>query len=159
MKKIAFLIILILVLATSIVKNSTKEIEDKIFVLKENIRPLKTELGEALLEYNFLSSPEKLTQYQNQYFEKDLIKINITQIKELRENNDQIVTNSLIKDKNGLINLSSNISFSISFMLFISFTCMTLIPVSANRFSISLSTSPYCKLINLTFLEYKLVAR
>ena len=82
MKKIAFLIILILVLATSIVKNSTKEIEDKIFVLKENIRPLETELGEALLEYNFLTSPEKLTQYQNQYFEKDLIKIDITQIKE-----------------------------------------------------------------------------
>ena len=101
MKKIAFLIILILVLATSIVKNSTKEIEDKIFVLKENIRPLKTELDEALLEYNFLSSPEKLTQYQNQYFEKDLIKIDITQIKELRENNDQIVINNLIKDKNG----------------------------------------------------------
>ena len=101
MKKIAFLIILILVLATSIVKNSTKEIEDKIFVLKENIRPLKTELGEALLEYNFLTYTEKLTQYQNQYFEKDLIKIDITQIKELRENNDQIVTNSLIKDKNG----------------------------------------------------------
>ena len=100
MKKIAFLIILILVLATSIVKNSTKEIEDKIFVLKENISPLKTELGEALLEYNFLSSPEKLTQYQNQYFEKDLIKINITQIKELRENDDQIITNSLIKGKN-----------------------------------------------------------
>ena len=65
MKKIAFLIILILVLATSIVKNSTKEIEDKIFVLKENIRPLETELGEALLEYNFLTSPEKLTQYQS----------------------------------------------------------------------------------------------
>mgnify|MGYP000188450856 FL=1 len=100
MKKIAFLIILILVLATSIVKNSTKEIEDKIFVLKENIRHLKTELSEALLEYNFLTSPEKLTQYQNQYFEKDLIKINITQIKELRENDDQIITNSLIKDKN-----------------------------------------------------------
>ena len=101
MKKIAFLIILLLVLATSIVKNSTKEIEDKIFVLKENIRPLKTELSEALLEYNFLTSPEKLTQYQNQYFEKDLIKIDITQIKELRENNDQIVTNNLIKEKNG----------------------------------------------------------
>ena len=101
MKKIAFLIILILVLATSIVKNSTKEIEDKIFVLKENIRPLETELGETLLEYNFLTSPEKLTQYQNQYFEKDLIKIDITQIKELRENNDQIVTNNLIKEKNG----------------------------------------------------------
>ena len=99
MKKIAFLIILILVLATSIVKNSTKEIEDKIFVLKENIRPLETEIGEALLEYNFLTSPEKLIQYQNQYFEKDLIKIDITQIKELRENDDQIVINSLIEHK------------------------------------------------------------
>ena len=96
MKKIAFLIILILVLATSIVKNSTKEIEDKIFVLKENIRPLKTELGEALLEYNFLTSPEKLTQYQNQYFEKDLIKIEIMNIKEIIENNETLEINDLI---------------------------------------------------------------
>ena len=71
-----------------IVKNSTKEIEDKIFMVNENIRPLKSELGDVLLEYNYLSSPDKLTQYQTQYFEKNLIKIDIMKIKKITEENN-----------------------------------------------------------------------
>ena len=47
----------------------------------ENIRSLKAEFGDVMLEYNYLSSPEKLTQYQSQYFEDKLIKIDITKIK------------------------------------------------------------------------------
>ena len=90
MKKAVFTIVFVLILATSLVKNSTKEIEDKIFMVKENIRPLKSELGDMLLEYNYLSSPDKLTQYQAQYFEKNLIKIDITKIKKLVKINDQI---------------------------------------------------------------------
>ena len=90
MKKVVFAIIFSLILATSLVKNSTKEIEDKIFMVNENIRPLKSELGDVLLEYNYLSSPDKLTQYQTQYFEKNLIKIDITQIKKLTEKNNHI---------------------------------------------------------------------
>ena len=101
MKQLVVAVIFVLILITSLIKTSTKEIEDQIFIVKENIRPLKSELEDVLLEFNYLSSPEKLVQYQTQYFEKDLIKIDITQIKELRENNDQIVTNNLIKDKNG----------------------------------------------------------
>ena len=100
MKKIVFVIIFILILATSIVKNSTKGIEDEIFAVNENIRPLKTELSDTLLEYNFLSSPGKLTQYQNQYFEKDLMKIDITKIKEITESNNLILINNLVKNKN-----------------------------------------------------------
>jgi hypothetical protein len=99
MKKITFVIIFILILATSIVKNSTKEIEDKIFVINENIRPLKSELGDVLLEYNFLSSPGKLTEYQNQYFEKDLIKIDIKKIKKITENNDLIKISDLMNNE------------------------------------------------------------
>ena len=90
MKKIIFVIIFILILFTSFVKNSTKEIEDKIFMVNENIRPLKSELGDVLLEYNYLSSPDKLIQYQTQYFEKDLIKIDITKIKKLIKKNNHI---------------------------------------------------------------------
>ena len=97
MKKTVFVTIFILILATSLVKNSTKELEDKIFMIKENIRPLKSELGDVLLEYNYLSSPDKLTQYQTQYFEKNLIKIDITKIKKLTENNNQIKVDDLIK--------------------------------------------------------------
>jgi hypothetical protein len=97
MKKAAFTIVFILILATSLVKNSTKEIEDKIFIVKENIRPLKSELGDLLLEYSYLSSPDKLTQYQTQYFEKDLIKIDITKIKKLIEKKDHLKANNFIE--------------------------------------------------------------
>ena len=100
MKKIVFVTILILILATSLVKNSTKDIEDKIFSMNENIRSLKTEFGEILLEYNFLSSPNKLIKYQSQYFEKDLIKINIMKIKEISENNNHIYMGKFIKKNN-----------------------------------------------------------
>ena len=100
MKKVVFAIIFALILGTSLVKNSTKEIEDKIFMVNENIRPLKSELGDVLLEYNYLSSPDKLTQYQNQYFEKDLIKVDITIIKKLIEKNNNILISDFIETTN-----------------------------------------------------------
>jgi hypothetical protein len=97
MKKITLLIILVLVLAISLVKNSTKEIEDKILVVKQNIRSLNVEFGDVMLEYNYLSSPGKLIQYQSQYFEKDLIKIDIMKIKEISEVNNFIELSDFIK--------------------------------------------------------------
>ena len=100
MKKVALLIILVLILATSLVKNSTKEIEDKIFVLNESIRSLKAEFGDVMLEYNFLSSPDKLLQYQSQYFEKDLIKIDIMKIKEISEKNNMLESADFVKKIN-----------------------------------------------------------
>ena len=100
MKKLIFTTIIILILATSLVKNSTKEIEDEIYELSENIRPLKSELGDVLLEYNYLSSPDKLTQYQTQYFEKDLIKIDILKIKKLSEKKNLIKITDLIRKTN-----------------------------------------------------------
>tara|TARA_B110001454_G_scaffold193429_1_gene194330 strand:+ start:79 stop:387 length:309 start_codon:yes stop_codon:yes gene_type:complete len=100
MKKITFVTIFVLILITSLVKNSTKEIEDKIFVLNENIRPLKLELGDVLLEYSYLSSPDKLTQYQYQFFEKDLIKIDIVKIKKLTEKNNHIKASDFIEKFN-----------------------------------------------------------
>ena len=96
MKQLVVSVILVLILTTSLVKNSTKEIEDQIFAIKENIRPLKSELEDILLEFNYLSSPEKLIQYQRQYFEKDLVKIEIMNIKEIIENNETLEINDLI---------------------------------------------------------------
>jgi len=100
MKKGTLIAILILILTTSLVKNSTKEIEDKIFIVNENIRSLESELGDVLLEYNYLSTPEKLTLYQSQFFEKDLIKIDITKIKKLTEKNDYIKISDFLKKNN-----------------------------------------------------------
>ena len=100
MKKIVLAFTLILILGTSLVKNSTKEIEDKIFTVNENIRSLKSELGDVLLEYNYLSAPDKLTQYQSQFFEKDLIKIDITKFKKLTEKKNQIMISDFIEKDN-----------------------------------------------------------
>ena len=83
MKKIALANILILILVTSLIKNSTKKIEDRIFVLNENISSLKIMFGDIKLENNYLSTPEKLIQYQSQYFENNLVKIDITKIKKI----------------------------------------------------------------------------
>ena len=100
MKKVVFVIIFTLILATSLVKNSTKEIEDKILTIEEGITSLKSEFGDILLEYNYLSSPEKLTQYQAQYFQKDLIKIDIMNIKKLTKMNTQIKVSNFIQKTN-----------------------------------------------------------
>ena len=74
MKKFALaVVIFFLVLSTAIIKNTTKQIEDEIFTAKENIRVLKSEFENILLEYDYLSSAERLLEYQFQYFEDELI--------------------------------------------------------------------------------------
>ena len=82
MKKFALItVIFFLVLSTAIIKNTTKQIEDEIFTAKENIRVLKSEFENISLEYDYLSSSEKLLEYQYLYFEDDLIQKNIKDIK------------------------------------------------------------------------------
>ena len=96
-KTLLVLSIFLLILITSLVKNSTKKIEDEIFLVKENIRLLRAELGDILLEYNYLSSPKKLIQHQSQYFENDLIQMDITNIKKITEVDGQLIVTDFIK--------------------------------------------------------------
>ena len=70
-----------LVLSTTIVKNTTKQIEDEIFTAKENIRVLNSEFENVSLEYDYLSSAERLLEYQSKYFEYELIQKNINDLK------------------------------------------------------------------------------
>ena len=88
MKKIALISTLILILATSLVKNSTKKIEDQIFTINENIRSLKAELGSVALEHDYLSTPEKLIKYQHQYFRNKLVKTDIMKVKAISTKNN-----------------------------------------------------------------------
>ena len=74
-------VIFFLVLSTAIIKNTAKQIEDEIFTVKENIRDLKSEFENVSLEYDYLSSAEKLLEYQSLYFEDELIQKNIKNIK------------------------------------------------------------------------------
>ena len=49
-----------------------------------------------MLEYNYLSSPEKLIQHQSYYFENDLIKIDVTKIKKIEAINNQLKVTDFI---------------------------------------------------------------
>ena len=80
-KLILAVIILFLILSTAIIKNTTKQIENELFIVKENIRVSKSEFENLSLEYDYLSSSEKLLEYQSLYFEDELIQKNINDIK------------------------------------------------------------------------------
>ena len=75
------MVIFLLILSTSIIKNSAKKTEDEIFTIKENLRVLKSELENILLEHDYLSSAEKLLEYQSLYFEEELVQKKIENIK------------------------------------------------------------------------------
>jgi len=73
--------ILFLILTTALVKNSTKKIDDEIFVIEENLRSLKKEFENIKLENDYLSSAERLMEFQDLYFDNELEKKNINEIK------------------------------------------------------------------------------
>ena len=74
-------LIIFLILFTAIIKNSTKRIDDKIFTIKENIRGFKKDFENIKLEHDYLSSTEKLLEFQNLYFDDELVKKEIEEIK------------------------------------------------------------------------------
>ena len=91
MKKF-FVILLIfsLALSTAIIKNSTKRIEDDIFAINENLRGLKKDFANLKLEHDYLSSAEKLLELQNSYFDNELSKKNIQDIKVIDKSANKI---------------------------------------------------------------------
>ena len=87
------LFILFLISSTAIVKNSTKRIDDEIFVTRESIRSLKKDFENIKLEHDYLSSAEKLLEFQNLYFDSELIKKDIQEIKKINQIFDKIEIN------------------------------------------------------------------
>ena len=86
MKKFSTIsLILFLILFTAVIKNSTKRIDDEIFSINENIRDLKKDFENIKLEYDYLSSASQLLKFQELYFDDELIKKDIKDIKIIRE--------------------------------------------------------------------------
>tara|TARA_B100000963_G_scaffold302660_1_gene275657 strand:+ start:951 stop:1256 length:306 start_codon:yes stop_codon:yes gene_type:complete len=86
-------LILSLILFTALIKNSTKRIDDEIFTIKEDIRVLIKDLEIVKLEYDYLSSAEKLLEYQNLYFDDELLKNDIENIKVIKKSGDTFQIN------------------------------------------------------------------
>ena len=96
MKKFSIvLLIMFLILFTALIKNSTKKIEDEIFTLRESLIGLEKELGNTKLEFNYLSSADKLLEYQSIYFDEDLTQKDINEIKILIQKSKDIEFDNL----------------------------------------------------------------
>ena len=100
MKKLVLLLsIFFLLIFTTIVKNSTKEIEKKIYDSNENLRVLKNKYGMVLLDFNYLTSPKKLMEYQSKYFENELSEIDIIKLKKITLINNSLQIEEFIDSK------------------------------------------------------------
>ena len=98
MKKIILVFsVMFLIVITTITKNSTKKLENQMFTTKENISVLKDQYEMVLLDYNFLSSPKKLMEYQSKYYEADLIPLDINKVKKINEKLN--ITNFIKKEE------------------------------------------------------------
>ena len=96
MKKLFIIfLILFLVLSTAIIKNSTKKIEDQIFITKENLRNLNKDFENNKLEYEYLSSAENLINFHDLYFDDEFMKKNIQEISLLIKKNGKLKTKKI----------------------------------------------------------------
>ena len=91
MKKFAVIfLIFTLVLLTALIKNSTKRVDDMIFISRENIRSLKSEFENIKLEHDYLSSTENLLEFQRLYFDDELKRKDIKEIKVISETSNKL---------------------------------------------------------------------
>ena len=72
LKKLFILIILLLIISTTFIKNHTKKLDEEIFSVKENINYLNSLKELVKLEHDYLSSPEKLLELNYLYFDDEL---------------------------------------------------------------------------------------
>ena len=88
-------VIFSLIISTTLIKNSTKKIEDEIFSTEESLRVLNLNYNDVLLEHNYLSSSERLLEFQSLYFDNELSQKNINEIKILIKKDNEIFIKDL----------------------------------------------------------------
>ena len=99
MKKLFFFIpVIFLIFATTVTKNSTKKLDKKIFEVKENLRVLRDKHELELLEYNYLTSPKKLIEYQKKYFDNELLEADIESLNWIEIKNKEIIINKIVSN-------------------------------------------------------------
>ena len=87
MKKYIILFgIIFLIITTSIVKSSTRQLEKKIFLLKEEVKILEEKYDFLLLESDYLTTPERLIGLKEKIFKDKFFPINPKDIKKIDTN-------------------------------------------------------------------------
>ena len=99
MKKLFFFIpVILLIFATTVTKNSTKQLDKKIFEEKENLRVLQDKYELVLLEYNYLTSPKKLIEYQKKFFDNELLESDLKSLNWIEIQNEEVKINKIINN-------------------------------------------------------------
>ena len=87
MKKYIILFgIIFLIITTSIVKSSTRQLEKKIFILKEEVKILEEKLNFLILENDYLTTPERLVRLKEKIFKDQFFPIDPRDIKKIENN-------------------------------------------------------------------------
>ena len=94
-KLFIFSLVFFLIISTSFIKNSTKDLDDQIYSLKENVLYLENRFEDSKLEFDYLSSSEKLLDYQKLYFENSLIDKSLKELKFLKIEDNELTINEL----------------------------------------------------------------
>ena len=85
-KYIIFFSIVSLIITTSIVKSSTRQLEKNIFTLEEEVKILEEKYDFLLLENNYLTTPERLIGLKEKIFKNKFFPINPKDIKNININ-------------------------------------------------------------------------
>ena len=87
MKKYIILFgIIFLIITTSIVKSSTRQLEKNIFILEEEVKILEEKYNFLLLENDYLTTPERLIGLKEKIFKDKFFPINPKDIKKIDTN-------------------------------------------------------------------------
>ena len=87
MKKYVILFgIIFLIITTSIVKSSTRQLEKNIFILKEEVEILEEKFDFLLLENDYLTTPERLIRLKEKILKDKFFPINPKDIKKINTN-------------------------------------------------------------------------
>ena len=75
--------IIFLIITTSIVKSSTRQLEKKIFILEEEVKILEEKFDFVLLESDYLTTPERLIGLKEKIFKDKFFPIDPKDIKKI----------------------------------------------------------------------------
>ena len=82
-KYIIFFCIVCLIITTSIVKSSTRQLEKNIFTLEEEVKILEEKFNFLLLESDYLTTPERLIGLKEKIFKDKFFPIDPKDIKKI----------------------------------------------------------------------------
>ena len=82
-KYIIFFCIVCLIITTSIVKSSTRQLEKNIFILEEEVKILEEKFDFLLLESDYLTTPERLIGLKEKIFKDKFFPIDPKDIKKI----------------------------------------------------------------------------